>query len=135
LASTRTLRCTADDPGRYADAKARKNYSGMSPITKASGTNGSSWPGSHVIAVSATPCSCRHSRHSTIPPGARAFYEQQRARGATHYQALRSLANRLVAISSTAAYEPAPPTKNTSLGTRNQTNSAPQLDRSRSWDV
>ena len=27
-----------DDPGRYADAKARKNYSGMSPITKASGT-------------------------------------------------------------------------------------------------
>jgi hypothetical protein len=27
-----------DDPDRYVDAKARKNYSGMSPITKASGT-------------------------------------------------------------------------------------------------
>ena len=27
-----------DDPDRYADAKSRKNYSGMSPITKASGT-------------------------------------------------------------------------------------------------
>lgn len=26
------------NPDRYADAKARKNYSGMSPITKASGT-------------------------------------------------------------------------------------------------
>jgi hypothetical protein len=26
------------DPGRYVDAKARKNYSGMSPITEASGT-------------------------------------------------------------------------------------------------
>ena len=27
-----------DDPYRYADAKSRKNYSGMSPITKTSGT-------------------------------------------------------------------------------------------------
>jgi hypothetical protein len=27
-----------DDPDRYADAKGQKNYSGMSPITKASGT-------------------------------------------------------------------------------------------------
>jgi Transposase IS116/IS110/IS902 family len=26
-----------DEPGRYAEAKARKSYSGMSPITKASG--------------------------------------------------------------------------------------------------
>jgi hypothetical protein len=25
-----------DDPGRYVDAKARKNYAGTSPITKAS---------------------------------------------------------------------------------------------------
>jgi hypothetical protein len=31
-------------------------------------------------------------------PGARAFYDRQRARGATHYQALRALANRLVGI-------------------------------------
>ena len=34
----RVLAEFGDDPGRYADAKARKNYSGMSPITKASGT-------------------------------------------------------------------------------------------------
>ncbi|MEA3218550.1 MAG: hypothetical protein QOJ19_4706, partial [Acidimicrobiia bacterium] len=27
-----------DDPDRYADPKARKNYSGMAPITRASGT-------------------------------------------------------------------------------------------------
>ena len=26
-----------DDPHRYADAKARKNYSGQSPVTRASG--------------------------------------------------------------------------------------------------
>jgi hypothetical protein len=31
-------------------------------------------------------------------PGARAFYDRQRARGATRYQALRALANRLVGI-------------------------------------
>ena len=56
MASTRTLRSTpaspasasilgarvlaefGDDPHRYADAKARKNYAGTSPITRASGT-------------------------------------------------------------------------------------------------
>ena len=31
-------------------------------------------------------------------PGGRAFYDRQRDRGATHYQALRALANRLVGI-------------------------------------
>ena len=31
-------------------------------------------------------------------PGARAYYDRQRARGATHHQALRTLANRLVGI-------------------------------------
>ena len=31
-------------------------------------------------------------------PGARAHYDRQRARGATHHQALRALANRLVGI-------------------------------------
>jgi hypothetical protein len=31
-----------DDPNRYADAKSRKNYTGTSPITKASGR-------SHVV--------------------------------------------------------------------------------------
>jgi hypothetical protein len=33
-----------------------------------------------------------------VSPGARAFYDRHRARGATHYQALRALANRLVGI-------------------------------------
>ncbi len=31
-------------------------------------------------------------------PGARAYYDQQRASGSTHYKALRALANRLVGI-------------------------------------
>lgn len=34
----RVLAEFGDDPKRYADAKARKNYAGTSPITRASGT-------------------------------------------------------------------------------------------------
>ena len=87
-----------DDPDRYTDAKARKNYSGMSPITKASGTK-------RIVLA-------RYARNRRLgdalflqafaalnkSPGARAFYDRQRARGAAHYQALRTLANRLVGI-------------------------------------
>ena len=34
----------------------------------------------------------------TVSPGARALYDRHRDRGATHHQALRTLANRLVGI-------------------------------------
>ena len=34
----RVLAEFGDDPDRYADAKARKNYAGTRPITRASGT-------------------------------------------------------------------------------------------------
>jgi transposase len=96
--SARVLAEFGDDPHRYLDAKSRKNYSGMSPITKASGTK-------RVVLA-------RYARNRRLgdalflqaysalrsSPGARAFYDQQRTRGATHYQALRALANRLVGI-------------------------------------
>jgi Transposase/Transposase IS116/IS110/IS902 family len=98
ILGARVLAEFGDDPGRYIDAKARKNYSGMSPITKASGTK-------RVVLA-------RFARNRRLgdalllqafsalnnSPGARAFYDRQRARGATHYQALRTLANRLVGI-------------------------------------
>jgi hypothetical protein len=94
----RVLAEFGDDPDRYADAKCRKNYSGMSPITKASGTK-------RVVLA-------RYARNRRLgdalflqaysalraSPGARTFYDRQRSRGATHYQALRALANRLVGI-------------------------------------
>jgi Transposase IS116/IS110/IS902 family len=148
LASTRTLRSTSspawesfsalaefgDDPDRYADAKSRKNYSGMSPITKASGTkrvvlaryarNRRRGDALFLQAYSALRAS----------PGARAFYDRQRDHGATHYQALRALANRLVGILH-GCLQTTPATTSTSPGTANQTNSALQLDRFRSWDV
>ena len=98
ILGARVLAEFGDDPGRYADAKARKNYSGMSPITKASGTK-------RIVLA-------RFARNRRLgdalflqafaalnnSPGARDFYDRQRARGATHYQALRALANRLVGI-------------------------------------
>jgi hypothetical protein len=94
----RVLAEFGDDPDRYLDARSRKNYSGMSPITKASGTK-------RVVLA-------RYARNRRLgdalflqayaalraSPGARGYYDQQRARGATHYQALRALANRLVGI-------------------------------------
>jgi len=98
ILGARVLAEFGDDPNRYADAKHRKNYSGMSPITKASGTK-------RVVLA-------RYARNRRLgdalflqafaalnaSPGAREFYDRQRARGATHYQALRTLANRLVGI-------------------------------------
>ena len=98
ILGARVLAEFGDDPHRYADAKSRKNYSGMSPITKASGTK-------QVVLA-------RYARNRRLgdalflqaysalrsSPGARAFYDRHRARGATHYQALRAVANRLVGI-------------------------------------
>ena len=96
--AARVLAEFGDDPHRYTDAKARRNYAGTSPVTRASGTK-------RVVLA-------RHVRNRrladalyrqafcalTSSPGARAYYDKQRARGATHHQALRALGNRLVAI-------------------------------------
>ena len=87
-----------DDPNRYTTAKSRKNYAGTSPLTVASGKK-------HAVLA-------RHVRNRrlydaidhwalcalTASPGARAFYDQHRAAGDTHHQALRALGNRLVGI-------------------------------------
>ncbi len=87
-----------DDPERYTSAKSRRNYAGTSPITVASGRKRA------VLA--------RHVRNRRLydaldqwafcslnsSPGARAFYDQRRAAGDLHHQALRALANRLVGI-------------------------------------
>jgi transposase len=87
-----------DDPKRFADAKARKNYAGTSPITRASGNR-------RVVlaryarnrrlgnAISQWAfCSLRGS------PGARAYYQTLRDRGIGHQAALRQLGNRFVGI-------------------------------------
>lgn len=94
----RVLAEFGDDPDRYADARARKNYSGMAPITRASGKK-------KVVLARFT----RNRRLGdallrqaycalNTSPGARTYYDERKARGATHYQALRAVANRLVGI-------------------------------------
>src|SRR6478609_7880353 len=96
--AARVLGEFGDDPHRYTDAKARKNYAGTSPITRASGKK------KIVLARYARNrrlgdalqqwafCSLRGS------PGARAYYQQLRAKNVGHQAALRQLANRLVGI-------------------------------------
>jgi len=94
----RVLAEFGDDPYRYESARARKNYAGTSPITRASGKK-------KVVAA-------RFVRNNRLidalmawaftsmlaSPGARAFYDEQRAKGFEHNDALRRLANRLVGI-------------------------------------
>lgn len=94
----RVLAEFGDAKDRYADAKARRNYAGTSPITKASGTR------RVVLARYARNKRLADALHQqafaalTASPGARAYYDSHRARGATHHQALRALSNRLVGI-------------------------------------
>jgi hypothetical protein len=98
ILGARVLGEFGDEPNRYADAKSRKNYSGTSPITRASGTK-------RVVLA-------RYVRNRrladaiyqwafaslTASPGARAYYDTHRAAGDTHHAALRALGNRLVGI-------------------------------------
>jgi hypothetical protein len=94
----RVLAEFGDDPQRYADAKARRNYAGTSPVTRASGKK---------KAVLARHVRNRHLADAlhrqafcalTASPGTRAYYDQLRARGISHHAALRQLAGRLVGI-------------------------------------
>ena len=98
ILGARVLGEFGDDPNRYTTAKCRKNYAGTSPLTIASGKKRA------VLA--------RHVRNRrlydaidqwafcalTNSPGASAFYDQHRAAGDVHHQALRALGNRLVGI-------------------------------------
>jgi hypothetical protein len=87
-----------DDPNRYADARGRKAYAGTAPITRASGR-------SRVVLARvarnrrlADACDRWAFSSLTASPGARRYYDALRARGKTHSQATRQLANRWVGI-------------------------------------
>jgi transposase len=94
----RVLAEFGDDPRRYADGKARRNYAATSPVTRASGKR-------KVVAARfvhndrlVDALNAQAFSALTASPGARAFYDQQRANGHGHNDALRRLANRLVGI-------------------------------------
>jgi len=96
--AARALGEFGDDSHRYADARARKNYSGQSPVTRASGkktvmlaryaTNRRLGAALHLQAFAALGAS----------PGARAYYDAMRGRNIGHHAALRQLASRLVGV-------------------------------------
>lgn len=94
----RVLAEFGDDKNRYADARARKNYAGTSPITRQSGKK------KVVLAryvhndrlVDALGQQAFTALRTS--PGARAYYDQLRARGVGHRAALRQLGNRLVGV-------------------------------------
>ena len=94
----RVLAEFGDDPHRYASAKARKNYAATSPITRQSGKRKT------VMARYVHNDRLRDALDAqaftalNASPGARACYDAQRARGAGHRAALRTLANRLTGI-------------------------------------
>ena len=94
----RVLAEFGDDPHRYADGKCRRNYAATSPITRASGKK-------KVVAARFThndrlvdALNAQAFAALNASPGARALYDQLRARGIEHNDALRRLANRLVGI-------------------------------------
>ena len=98
ILGARVLGEFGDDPHRYRDGKARRNYAATSPLTRASGKkkvvtaryvrNGRLVDALHAQAFAALRAS----------PGARALYDELRARGIEHNDALRRIANRLVGI-------------------------------------
>ena len=96
--AARTLGEFGDDKDRFASSRARKNYSGQSPITRASGKK------SVVLARYATNRRLGAALHLQAfaalgaSPGARAYYDALRGRNLGHHAALRQLANRLVGI-------------------------------------
>ena len=98
ILGARVLAEFGDDPHRYADAKARRNYAGTSPITRASGRR------TVVLARYARNRRLGDAVHQwafcalTASPGARGYYDTLRARGIGHHAALRQLGNRLVGI-------------------------------------
>lgn len=94
----RVLAEFGDAPGRYASAKARKNYAGTSPVTRQSGKtrtvharfvhNDRLVDALHLQAS----CALLHD------PAVRAYYDQLKARDVSHNAALRQVGNRLVGI-------------------------------------
>lgn len=94
----RVLAEFGDDPHRYANAKARKNYAGTSPITRQSGKT-KTVHGRFIY--NRRLVDALHSQAMTAArndPGARAYYQHLRERGLSHNTALHQLANRLVGI-------------------------------------
>jgi len=94
----RALAEFGDAPDRYVDAKARRNYAGTAPVTRASGT-------SHVVVARLArnrrlfdACYQWAFCALSVSPGARDYYDDHDPGPHTAKVARRKLANRLVGI-------------------------------------
>jgi len=98
ILGARVLAEFGDAPDRYADAKARRNYAGTAPITRASGTS------EVVLARLARNTRLFDACYQwafcalTASPGARAHYDAHNPGPRTAKTARRKLANKLVGI-------------------------------------
>jgi transposase len=98
ILGARVLGEFGDDPARYRDGKARRNYAATSPLTRASGKR-------KVVAARfihndrlVDALNAQAFAALGASPGARAYYDELRDRKIEHNDALRRLANRLVGI-------------------------------------
>ncbi|MGW7201317.1 transposase [Streptomyces chryseus] len=98
VTGARVLAEFGDDSHRYASAKARKNYAGTSPVTRAScksHTVQARYVRNNRLADALQAQAFSALRNS---PGARRYYDKQRARDVGYNPALRQLGNHLVGI-------------------------------------
>jgi hypothetical protein len=97
ILGARVLGEFGDDPHRYHNTRARKNYAGTSPITRQFGKKKTVHARHMHNDRLLDALGAQAQSALNVSPGARAYYDQQRHRGIGH-RALRRLANRLVDI-------------------------------------
>ena len=131
ILGARVLAEFGDDPDRYADTRARKNYSGMAPVTRASGTK-------RVVLA-------RQARNQRL---ADALYQQAFAASPAHPAPGRSTtANAVAASLTTKPSEPSPTASSvsctaaspinadTTKPSRGRPTTHSQLDALEAWDI
>jgi transposase len=98
MLGARVLAEFGDDKDRYADARARKNYAGTSPITRQSGKKKTVL--ARYVHNDRLVDALNRQAFAALraSPGARRYYNRLRTRGVGHHAALRQLGNRLVGI-------------------------------------
>ncbi|MDJ0363473.1 transposase, partial [Rhodococcus sp. H29-C3] len=98
VVGARVLAEFGDAPGRYRSGKARRNFAGTSPITKASGKK-TATSRRYVHNDRLLDALTRQAFTAIrVSPGARTYYDTQRRRGVGHNAALRHVANKFVGI-------------------------------------
>ncbi|MBQ0897976.1 IS110 family transposase [Micromonospora sp. U56] len=98
ILGARVLAEFGDAPGRYADARSRKNYAGTAPITRQSGK--SKTVHARIVHNDRLVDALHTQAGAAIlhDPAVRAYYDELRAREIGHNSALRQVGNRLVGI-------------------------------------